>query len=54
MDKVARMPAQDRRDLFAEAASILGIRPTIIEKDFWICQRLWHVTASRPCLYCLI
>lgn len=30
MDKVARLPAQDRRDLFSEAASRLGIRPTII------------------------
>ncbi len=37
MDKVARLPAQDRRDLFSESASKLGIRPTIIEKDFWVC-----------------
>jgi Nucleotidyl transferase AbiEii toxin, Type IV TA system len=40
MDKVARLPAQDRRDIFSEAAAQLGIRPTIIEKDFWVCVAL--------------
>lgn len=40
MDKVARLTAQDRRDIFSEAASRLGIRPTIIEKDFWVCVTL--------------
>jgi hypothetical protein len=40
MDKVARLPAQDRRDIFSEAASRLGIRPTIVEKDFWVCLTL--------------
>ena len=37
MDKLARMPARDRRDLFSEAAVALGMRTTIIEKDFWVC-----------------
>ena len=37
MDKLARMPAEDRRDIFSEAAARLGIRPTIIEKDFRVC-----------------
>ena len=37
MDKLARLPAQDRRDIFLEAAAQLGIRSTIIEKDFWVC-----------------
>jgi hypothetical protein len=37
MDKLARLPAQDRQDIFSEAAAQLGIRPTIIEKDFWVC-----------------
>lgn len=40
MDKVARLPAQDRRDIFSEAAVRLGIRSTIIEKDFWVCVTL--------------
>jgi predicted nucleotidyltransferase component of viral defense system len=37
VDNVARLSAQDRRDLFSEAAAKLGMRPTIIEKDFWVC-----------------
>ena len=37
MDKLARLPARDRQDIFSEAAAKRGIRPTIIEKDFWVC-----------------
>lgn len=40
MDKLARRPAEYRRDVFGEAAARLGIRPTIIEKDFWVCVTL--------------
>ena len=40
MDKLARLPAEDRRDIFSEAAARLGISPTIIEKDFWVCVAL--------------
>lgn len=46
MDKVARLSRQDRRDLFSEAASRLGMRPTIIEKDFWVCHVLKMLFAS--------
>lgn len=37
MLKVAKLSAQDRSDLFAEAAQQMGIRPSIVEKDFWVC-----------------
>jgi len=37
MLKVAKLSAQDRSDLFAEAAEQMGIRPSIVEKDFWVC-----------------
>lgn len=37
MDRIARLPAEERRDIFNEAAARLGIRPTITEKDFWVC-----------------
>ncbi len=40
MDKLAHLPPADRRDIFTEAAARLGIRPTIIEKDFWVCVSL--------------
>src|SRR5260370_41489523 len=48
MDKLARMPAQDRRDIFSEAAAQLGIRPTIIEKDFWVCLVLKLLFLKSP------
>lgn len=31
------MPAEARREIFTEAAARLGIRATIVEKDFWVC-----------------
>jgi predicted nucleotidyltransferase component of viral defense system len=37
MDKIAIGPAADRRDLFRESASRLGMNPAIVEKDFWVC-----------------
>lgn len=37
MLKVAKLSAQDRSDLFADAAEQMGIRPSIVEKDFWVC-----------------
>jgi hypothetical protein len=35
VDRIARGPATDRRDLFSETASRLGMNSAIIEKDFW-------------------
>ena len=37
MDKIAAGAASDRRDLFRESASRLGMNPAIVEKDFWVC-----------------
>src|SRR2546423_6008952 len=37
MDKLARFSARERQEIFSEVAAHLGIRPTIIEKDFWVC-----------------
>lgn len=48
MDKVARLPAQDRRDIFSEAAAKRGIRPMIIEKDFWVCLVLKLLFLKSP------
>ena len=48
MNKIAKIPAQDRRDLFSEASSKLGFRPTIIEKDFWVCYVLKMLFAESP------
>jgi hypothetical protein len=37
MDNIAAGSASDRRDLFQESASRLGMNPAIVEKDFWVC-----------------
>lgn len=36
MDKVARLAAQARSDLFTETAVNRGMTPAIVEKDFWV------------------
>lgn len=45
MDAIATASAADRRDLFVETARTRGPSPVIIEKDFWVCWTLKHVTA---------
>lgn len=49
MDEVARLPAQDRADLFSEASRRRGdIGPVLVEKDFWVCwtlRRIFTLTA---------
>jgi hypothetical protein len=37
LDRIAVVPASDRRDLFTEGAGRLGMNPAIVEKDFWVC-----------------
>ena len=36
MDKVARLSEKKRFELFQETATIKGITPAIVEKDFWV------------------
>jgi len=46
MDKIAIGSAADRRDLFRESASRLGMNPAIVEKDFWVCWILKRLFAE--------
>ena len=46
MDRIAAGSATDRRDLFGESASRLGMNPAIVEKDFWVCWILKHLFAE--------
>jgi hypothetical protein len=46
VDKIAMRPASDRRDLFSESASELGMNPVIVEKDFWVCWILKRLFAD--------
>lgn len=45
MDTIAVMSVADRRDLFQETASLRGLSPLIIEKDFWVCWTLKQMFA---------
>ena len=45
MISIARLAAQDRADLFDIAAASMGVRPAIIEKDFWVIYLLDYLFA---------
>ncbi len=47
MDRVANLPARDRRDLFLETAARRSINAAVVEKDFWVCWVLQHLFADR-------
>jgi hypothetical protein len=47
MDKVARLAANQRRELFEQSAFQRGIHPAIVEKDFWVCWVLKHLFESE-------
>jgi predicted nucleotidyltransferase component of viral defense system len=49
MDNIAAGSASDRRDLFQESASRLGMNPAIVEKDFWVCWIL-RLLFAEPAL----
>jgi hypothetical protein len=37
VNKIARMAATQRADLFAETANRMGLAGAVVEKDFWVC-----------------
>lgn len=43
MNKVARLKAAQRAELFGETASRLGLSDAVIEKDFWVCWTLKQI-----------
>ena len=46
MNKVARLSAINRRELFQESARDRGTNPALIEKDFWVCWVLKQLFAD--------
>ncbi len=36
MERVARLPARERSELFSETATQKGTTPAVVEKDFWV------------------
>jgi hypothetical protein len=48
LNEIARMPGNERSDVFAETADRKGLPEAIIEKDFWVCwilQQLFSIDA---------
>ena len=43
MDDIARQSQEARAELFQQAAAQMGVRPIVIEKDFWVCWTLKRV-----------
>jgi predicted nucleotidyltransferase component of viral defense system len=48
MLKLAGAPARERQNIFSDIATKLGINPTIIEKDFWVCLVLKILFIDSP------
>jgi len=40
VDKILKFSISERKELFTETAAQMGLRPSAIEKDFWICWTL--------------
>lgn len=43
MKKVAKLSNNERQELFRATAARKGMRPEVIEKDFWVCYMLDHL-----------
>lgn len=48
MKAVAQLSEQERRELFSETATAMGVTAAAAEKDFWICWVLQHVFEDEP------
>lgn len=46
MDRVARLAARERNELFAESAARMGTTPAVVEKDFWVSWALSRLFAD--------
>ncbi len=43
MKKIAKLSLKDRTELFQATAVKMGMLPSVIEKDFWVCFMLDHL-----------
>ena len=48
MIEIARLPADDRRELFHNTAAKTGLHDAIVEKDFWVCLTLDYLFHRSP------
>ena len=47
MDDVARLPGNERAELYTETAARMNLTPVLIEKDFWVCWTLKRLFEHR-------
>ena len=43
MYKFAALPTEDKKEVFQSVSVRMGLRPEIIEKDYWVCFLLKHI-----------
>ena len=48
MIEIAKLPADDRRELFHNTAAKTGLHDAIVEKDFWVCLTLDYLFHRSP------
>lgn len=48
MINIARLPSEDRRELFRNTSDKTGLQDAIIEKDFWVCYTLDYLFHRSP------
>ena len=48
MIEIARLPADERQELFHNAAAKTGLHDAIVEKDFWVCLTLDYLFHRCP------
>lgn len=48
MRNIARLPENDRRELFRNTADKMGLNDAIVEKDFWVCFTLDYLFQRCP------
>ena len=48
MIEIARLPADDRREMVNNTAAKNGLHDAIVEKDFWVCLTLEYLVQQSP------
>ena len=48
MIEIAKLPVDDRRELFHNTAAKIGLHDAIVEKDFWVCLTLDYLFHRSP------
>ena len=48
MNRIARLPEEQRSELFRNTADKMGLNDAIVEKDFWVCFALDYLFCQSP------